>query len=122
MKIWELLKEENLGKRVKCSTGKIFDIDKNCNYKIGIFANGISIDLDSTEIMTLDFEFIQQPVSFEDVLNSDKKCRVEHELTAGHSTFEAFMDLDVLLLYIGDYFETEDCKQIFKEAKWYLEP
>lgn len=122
MKIWEILKEENIGKEVKCSTGKEYCIDKNCNYKIGIFKNGISIDLDSTEIMTLDFEFIQQPVTFEEVLNSDKKCRVEHKLTAEYSNFKEFMFLDILLSFISQYFGDEECKKIFKEAKWYLEP
>ena len=141
MKIWEILKEENLGKRVKCNTGKKFDIDKNCNHKIGIFSNGISIDLDSTEIMTLDFEFIQQPVTFEEVLNSDKKCRVEHEmLKKDFSDYysmindnalikrikdvlnDKYMSINDIFYVFGYIFTGDTLKKIFKEAKWYLEP
>ncbi|MGL4358590.1 MAG: hypothetical protein ACRCSY_07835 [Cetobacterium sp.] len=139
MKIWEILKEENVGKEVKCSTGKEYCIDKNCNYKIGIFKNGISIDLDSTEIMTLDFEFIQQPVTFKEVLNSDKKCRVEHELikrlfrvcesTEEVITKNVFGLIDGKWLYLHDLLialswklDNKELKNVIKEGKWYLEP
>ncbi|UVX34182.1 MAG: hypothetical protein [Bacteriophage sp.] len=140
MKIWEILKEENVGKEVKCSTGKEYCIDKNCNYKIGIFKNGISIDLDSTEIMTLDFEFIQQPVTFEEVLNSDKKCRIEHEelnkvIEKTNELNDSSTNEFLISFKKGEYLNFNNLLELFiwilsdskirkiiKEGKWYLEP
>lgn len=123
MKIWEILKEENVGKIYKCN---------NENYEIYDAFGGLALrkesticdqlDFDIYNFMTLDFEFIQQSVTFEEVLNSDKKCRIEHKLTAEYSNLEGFMYLDILLSFISHYFEDEECKKIFKEAKWYLEP
>lgn len=65
---------------------------------------------------------IQKPVTFEEVLNSDKKFRVEHYKTNVLPIFKDFIEIDSFLFYISQYFVSEDIKQIIKEGKWYLEP
>lgn len=124
MKIWEILKQENVSKSVVGSNEVIYEITLGQRGDILLFKKESCIceEFSQIEIMNLDFEFIQQPVTFEDVLNSDKECRIEHKLTAEYSNLEGFMYLDILLSFISHYFEDEECKKIFKEAKWYLEP
>jgi hypothetical protein len=124
MKIWEILKEENRGKKVKDNKNIIYLVDENCVGNCILVKENefVAPRFTQIEMMNLDFEFIQQLATFEEVLNSDKKCRVEHKLTAEYSNLEGFMYLDILLSFISHYFEDEECKKIFKEAKWYLEP
>jgi hypothetical protein len=65
---------------------------------------------------------IQKPVTFEEVLNSDKKFRVEHYKTNVLPIFKDFIEIDSFLFYISQYFVSEDIKKVIKEGKWYLEP
>lgn len=124
MKIWEILKEENVGKSVVGSNKAIYKIKLGQCNDILLFKKESCIceEFSQIEIMTLNFEFIQQPVTFEEILNSDKKCRVEHNKTNSFSILENFMELDSFLCYISQYFASEDIRQIIKEGKWYLEP
>ncbi|GAA0115248.1 hypothetical protein [Clostridium senegalense] len=64
------------------------------------------------------FKLIKQPVTFEEVLNSEKRCKVEHELL--HEQFE-YQPLDNLMYYLSYSYYENDFKQILKEGKWYLE-
>lgn len=77
-----------------------------------------------------EFKLKQQPVTFEEVLNSDKRCRVEHnmfdleelmteEMIISESNY---FDVDEILYAITNKFYTNDTKRILKECKWYLEP
>lgn len=92
-----------------------------------------NVDLDS------EWELVKQPVTFEEVLNSDKKCRVEHELIDSGLDDEITSNDNVTLedyqtLKEGNYMElhnlisvlpwilsNEEFKQVLKEGKWYLE-
>lgn len=141
MKIWEILKEENVGKTYKCN---------NENYEIYEAFGGLALrkesticdqlDFDIYNFMTLNFEFIQQPVTFEEVLNSDKKCRVEHEYLK-QNWFKLIITDNIMaktyledvcnykymylknILYALSYkLDSENFNKVIKEAKWYLEP
>lgn len=58
------------------------------------------------------YELKQQPVTFEEVLNSDKRCRVEHELIE-ESNSDEFVSI-INLLTCG--FTDESIKEIIKMA------
>ena len=91
-------------------------------------------------------EVKRTPVTFEDVLNSDKKCRVEHELINERKYYNLlnekkkiefneewiqiawedyekgdFLDFENLMLIISYLAEFDDLREIIKEGKWYLE-
>ncbi len=142
MKIWEILKEENVGKEVIGSNKIKYRIALGGKDDVLLFEEGdIQCKLfTQIEIMTLDFEFIQQPVTFEEVLNSDKKCRIEHEelnkviektnelndssaneflISFKKGEYLNFNNLLELFIWI---FSNYKIKQIIKEGKWYLEP
>lgn len=76
------------------------------------------------------YELKRQPVTFEEVLNSDKMCKVEHnmfnleELMAEEMVISEsnYFDVDEILYAITNNFCTNDTKRILKECKWYLEP
>lgn len=142
MKIWEILKEENVGKEVIGSNKIKYRIALGGKDDVLLFEEGdIECKLfTQIEIMTLDFELIQQPVTFEEVLNSDKKCRVEHkelnkviektnelndssanEFLIGFKKGEYLNFNNLLELFIW-IFSNYKIKQIIKEGKWYLEP
>lgn len=141
MKIWEILKEENVGKSVVGSNEAIYKIKLGQCNDILLFKKESCIceEFSQIEIMTLDFEFIQQPVTFKEVLNSDKKCRVEHELikrlfrvcesTEEVITKNVFGLIDGKWLYLHDLLialswklDNKELKNVIKEGKWYLEP
>ena len=67
------------------------------------------------------FTPIQQPVSFmEDVINSDKECKVIHKLL-DTCFFEDFNTFDSLISELSNAFNSRDLRQIIKEGQWYLE-
>uniref|UniRef100_UPI000A911BFE hypothetical protein n=1 Tax=Clostridium sp. ATCC 25772 TaxID=1676991 RepID=UPI000A911BFE len=86
-----------------------------------------------------EWELARNPVTFEEVLNSNKKCRVEHELIDSGLDDEITSNDNVTLedyqtLKEGNYMElhnlisvlpwilsNEEFKQVIKEGKWYLE-
>lgn len=142
MKIWEILKEENVGKEVIGSNKIKYRIALGGKDDVLLFPKkSISCELFSQiEMMTLDFEFIQQPVTFEEVLNSDKKCRVEHEIlnkktknkdeisdkSANYFLIEyknnRYLNMNNLLELFIWILSDSEIRKIIKEGKWYLEP
>lgn len=79
---------------------------------------------------------IQQPVSFMEVVNSDKKCRVEHELVSKGfkenedvmmlgwaKSFERgeFIPFNFLMHIIAFYLGWSELRIVILEGKWYLE-
>lgn len=67
------------------------------------------------------YELKQQPVTFEEVLNSDKWCKVEHELLRD-DYYKKYDRLDILMYNITMTFKPDELKSIIKNGKWYLEP
>jgi len=68
------------------------------------------------EYLNATFIPIQQPVSFMEVVNSGKLCRVEH-CRALKGTFY----LDDVLYNLGQNNTHEICADIIKNGKWYIE-
>jgi len=77
---------------------------------------------------------IQQPVSFIEVVNSDKKCRVEHELVqkglngnvmdiywAESFKRGEFIPFNFLMNIISYYLGWSELRTVIQEGKWYLE-
>lgn len=79
---------------------------------------------------------IQQPVSFMEVVNSDKKCRVEHPIINSRvlngSTMNLCLEakemkegkclkLNWILYIIGYSVDSEMLRTVIKEGKWYIE-
>lgn len=77
------------------------------------------------------FVKVEKPVSFNDVLNSDSKCKIEHwriaDLISDKDDGQNFLwlqeyqNLDDIIHAIGEEFNTIAVKEILKDAKWYLE-
>ena len=63
------------------------------------------------------FVKIKTPVSFNDILHSDKRCRVEHELLS----IEDYFYLRDILSYLSEHFNSELIRKIILEGKWYIE-
>lgn len=64
------------------------------------------------------FVKVEKPVSFDDVLKSDKKCRVEHDLVISTKEYE---DFDILIADISNVRDAQELKDIMLNGKWYLE-
>lgn len=136
------IKRGKYRKKVKDNKNIIYLVDENCMGNCMLVKENefIAPGFNQIEMMTLDFEFIQQPVTFEEVLNSDKKCRVEHEMFKDacfrikpsdsltiiqhkESIFNNQYMFIKDIMYVLGYVCTEDSlKKIIKEGKWYLEP
>lgn len=90
--------------------------------------------------LTTEFIKILQPVSFMDVVNSNKKCKVEYGLVttmliSKDITFDKyFIDesfsamqrdeyiyFDRVVLVLSKYLGAEFLRKVIKEGKWYLE-
>jgi len=84
--------------------------------------------------LATEFIKIQQPVSFMDVVDSDKKCRVDHEFiesikknnqaeTVYNSEFKKgeYLPLNYLMCILGGNSTENNIKEIIKKGKWYLE-
>ena len=145
MKIWGVVKEENLGKEYKDEDGNIWEVVKRGNYleMIDIATKESMGDLYLLgAIFGMDFKKVNKPVSFQDVLNSDKKCKVEHELidrciknmsvcyTYGVDYLETaisdiktdnYMYLDSLMSGLGLALSNQRLKEVINDGKWYLE-
>lgn len=72
----------------------------------------------STLSMRFTMQPIQKPVAFDQVLGSDKRCKVELELANIEIGYGYFTDVITL---IGKEYGDVVAKKIFKEGKWYLE-
>lgn len=76
------------------------------------------------------FKLKQQPVTFEEVLNSDKMCKVEHELIDKNEIYskmdgftrDGYTLITNLFKSMSDHLYTEEFREVIKNGKWYLEP
>lgn len=107
------------------------EVWENKNFLIELNENEIEIrhkkgfDCDTIGIIFNDnrlFSLKQQPVTFEEVLNSDKRCRVEYAFDNGIEVETEYDDFDIITCELSTDFEAEQLKEIIKNGKWYLEP
>ena len=143
MKIWEILKEENIGKTYKC-------LNDNIIYEIYDSIGGLNmrkykssmdvINFKISNFMNLDFEPMQQftPVTFDDVLKSHNICqvKVEHDVLDKHEPLlsdnkfidaclislsnKEWMEFNDLMLALSWSFSNITLYEIIKEGQWYL--
>jgi hypothetical protein len=67
------------------------------------------------------FEIIKQSVTFDDVLKSDKKCRVEHESIKVDTMLDTYKDFNTVMAILSSWYSEEKLKSIIREGRWYLE-
>jgi hypothetical protein len=100
------------------------------------FKEYTDIEKASKSLINATFIPIQQPVSFMEVVNSDKKCRVEHPIINSRvlngSTMNLcseakemkegkYLKLNWILYIIGYSIDAEMIRTIINEGKWYIE-
>lgn len=104
-----------------------------------VWNNGEDIQM-KEEFVTAKFIKVQLSVSFNDVINSSKRCRVEHKnvniiLENKNITFDKdmiaenframqkdeYIDFDKVMLVLSRYLGSRLLKQVITEGKWYLE-
>lgn len=115
-KIYEALKmlEENKNLKFKNKHNEIMEYKQNC---VRIFKDNKNIEFYGF-VLEDEWELIKQPVTFEEVLNSDKRCKVEHELLDDENEYETF---DNLMYFLSNSLFEKELKEIIKNGKWYLE-
>lgn len=64
---------------------------------------------------------VEQPVSFMDVVNSNKKCRVEHDFLKDSVWYNDYKEFEDMLYDLGKCYASVDIKKVILEGKWYLE-
>jgi len=136
-KLWEVIKmmAEDKSKVFRC-----LELENELMWKDDylLFENGNELILNNYA-MDYEWKLVKRAVTFEEVLNSNKKCRVEHELIDSGLDDEITSNDNVTLedyqtLKEGNYMElhnlisvlpwilsNEEFKQVLKEGKWYLE-
>ena len=79
------------------------------------------------DVVHLKFVQIQKLVTFDEVVNSDKRCRVEHELVDKitgddeYSFFDSYTTFDNYIFNLAQELNSEELKKVITEGKWYLE-
>lgn len=99
---------------------------EKCKYQKECFENNYSIWENIgilTELTGVKFSAIKKdvPVSFIDVVNSNKKCRVEHELVENDIYEKEYHELKEVIGVMTAWYSTEELKRVIREGKWYLE-
>lgn len=77
-------------------------------------------------VVNLKFVQIHKFVTFDEVLKSDKRCRVEHELVNKinndeYGYFDKYRTFDICIWNLTQELNSEKLKKVITEGKWYLE-
>ena len=78
-------------------------------------------------VVNLKFIPTQKLVTFDEVLKSSKRCRVEHELVNKitgyneYSFFNSYTTFDNYIFNLAQELNSEELKKVITEGKWYLE-
>lgn len=72
------------------------------------------------EYLNATFIPIQQPVSFMEVVNSNKCCKVKYE-NCDTQFNEGFKCLDTVLYFLSFEYPPSTLREIIKNGKWYIE-
>lgn len=134
-KTWEVLKmiEENKTLEFKNKRGEII---KYKNYCVRILKDNKNLEFYGFDIED-EWILIKQPVTFEEVLSLNKRCKVEHELINDEINIccnekvikdsckflisGRYLELNYLMLALSWIFSNEGIRKIIEEGKWYLE-
>lgn len=81
--------------------------------------------------LSISFVIVQKPVSFMEVVNSNKKCRVEHSFIDNYSMCDnsliksmykkEYMGLGLILEGLSKFYNSVCLKEIIKNGRWYIE-
>lgn len=123
----EVIANIKVGETYKC-TKDIYYINKISRNDAGFkFNNGKSIEGCATNNAQ---RFVKEynPVSFMDVVKSDKRCKVEYyrldDLIEEDSSFQwlkSYQNLDDIIYTLSKEFNTIAFKEFLINGKWYLE-
>ena len=59
---------------------------------------------------------VEREVTFQEILESSEKCRIEHKLFE----FKTYDYLQSILSYMCKYYNNQEIKDILKNSKWYI--
>jgi hypothetical protein len=79
------------------------------------------IEKASKSLINAIFIPIQQPVSFMEVVNSDKYCKVEHEILKDNTLVKDYSKFDIIMYELSETYESDELRKIILEGKWYIE-
>jgi hypothetical protein len=100
---------------------KIIEEPTHETEKMLVWDNRAFIKIDITNyIADATFVPIPKSVSFMEIVNSDKRCKVEHEKYITRYDLE-YCALDGLLYFLCSEYDDKSIKEIIKEGKWYTE-
>jgi hypothetical protein len=126
-KTWEVIKmiSENKGLEFENKNKMIVIGGTSLNMLTLVNSKYLSQSLDRNIDLDDEWELVKKPVSFEEVLNSKKRCKVEHEILNQKeiTSLSDFMTFDMYMLNLCDIYplSSEMLKTIIREGKWYLE-
>lgn len=66
---------------------------------------------------------MKKPVTFIDVLRSNKKVMIKHQDIDGELSYmsETYNEIDDVMYNISNYFTAEGVREILLNGKWYIE-
>ncbi len=120
---------DNKGRAISNMILKENDSDKYLDW-----INGPPLKVFDFLFSNIKFIPIQKPVSFMEVVNSNKRCKVEHEYVKEIRRLSdlcfvyklefkkgEYMPLNYLMYALGYHCSQEDIQEIIKNGIWYLE-
>ena len=123
-KIYEVLKMIEKDKSL-VFTDNIYDVFYDKEYEVVRFKNKAKETLNLKGIgFSQVFYLVEKSVTFEEVLNSNKLCKVKHDLikkrfdTSDSTTYELF---DEIIAFLSNNLNDKELKEVIKNGKWYLE-
>ena len=139
MKIWEILKEENIGKiyRYNGKNYEVYEANAGLNLRVqGSMCD--TLDINVYNFMNMDFEEMGEKVCFYEVLHRSNDCKVIHHYIEEYKGEECacddflvvkywnkiindeYLSLDELLLGLSWMFDENELKEIINNGEWYL--
>jgi hypothetical protein len=95
-----------------------------------ITKNDTGLDFNSNNVIyngirdTQRFIKVETPVSFKDVLNSNKKCRIEHSKINKawlRLWLDEYQPVNAILYQLVKEFNSDDFSDIVEEGEWHIE-
>lgn len=141
-KTWEVIKmlSENPKLQFKNEDGHIITTEKVESHFLKYSNNKTEININNNLKLEAKWELIQESVTFEEVLNSDKECRVEHEilndlrkeycldedfdaqyLIEELNILEVFLPFTDCMYHLANLLNEIQLKEVIKNGRWYLE-
>lgn len=133
MKIWEVMRKLHDNQKGTYRTKRDrsgymeITIDEMNYYQLTVFDGDGKVSKFRNQFNGMvdtykEWEKIKEPVTFEEVINSDKLCRVEHPfLIENEFDIKIFKTFDELMFGISNITNAHEMREIIKNGKWYLQ-